>query len=317
MLKLLYSSADVRKAIVKLFRLSEGRRVAIVAFVGKGAETCLPKPRGLELFCWPKEGETNPDVVRDLIKRGAVVKFVDSLHMKLYWSEDQGAIITSANLSNNALGSGDLKEVGIKLGPGIVDVDRVLRSLDVRAVTDAELKQLDKRHKRYWINNREATPKKGQARTFLEWLELPFKSDWKLGSWGATGPFSEEAKRISKEEYNVSSPHRFLGAKIGDYEEDDWVLTYRETKPWEVEWLYVNYVVRIRKDEKAYDKDFPRQIVQVWPLSKYPLPPFRADKEFGQAFSKAIKQFSDSQIEEMDAKIPSKSLLNLIKKNYD
>jgi hypothetical protein len=316
MIELLYNSSDVRKAIVRLFRLSRGRRVAVVAFVGKGAEACLPKPKGLELICWPKEGGTHPDVVRDLIKRGAKVRFVDSLHMKLYWSEDQGAIITSANLSNNALGSGDLKEVGIKLGPGIVDIDRILESVDDRAVTDRELKLLDKRHKRFWINNRGAIFKKEKAKTFLDWLELPFRSDWKLGSWGATGSFAEEAKRISKEDYNVSSPHQFLGAKIGDYEEDDWVLTYRENKPWEVEWLYVNYIVKIHRDEKAYDREIPRQIVQVWPLSKYPRPPFRADKKFGRAFHNAISQFSDSEKEEMDACQPPKRLLSLIKKYY-
>lgn len=67
-MKILYSSADVRKAIVELFSLSKGRRVAVVAFVGRGAKACLPKPKGLELFCWPKEGGTNPDVLRDLLK---------------------------------------------------------------------------------------------------------------------------------------------------------------------------------------------------------------------------------------------------------
>jgi hypothetical protein len=66
-----------------------------------------------------------------------------------------------------------------------------------------------------------------------------------------------------------------------------------------------------------YDREYPRQIVQVWPLSKYTPPPFRADKNFAQAFSKAIGQFSDPEKEEIDAKKPPKCLLNLIKKYYD
>lgn len=316
LIELLYTSSDVRKAVVKLFRYSSGRRVAISAFVGKGAETFLPKPEGIELICWPKEGGTNPDVIRDLIKRGVIVKFADSLHMKLYWSEDQGAVITSANLSDNALGSGDLKEVGIKFGPGAIDINRILKSIDARDVIDSELKQLDKRHKRYWRNNQESVPRRSKRRTFLEWLELPYPPDWKIASWESTGPFAEEAIRISKEEYNVS-PQRFLGAKIDDYEEDDWVLTYREKKPCDVEWLYVNYIVRIHRNEKAYDRNYPRQIVQVWPLSKYSQQPFRVDKEFGRAFSEAISQFSDSEKEEMDACNPSKRFLSLIRKYYD
>ena len=316
MTELLYTSADVRKAIVKLFRFSKGRRVAISAFVGKGAETCLPKPKDLELVCWPKEGGTNPDVIRDLIKKGVDVKFADSLHMKIYWSEDQGSIITSANLSSNALGSGGLKEVGIKLDQNAVDIDRILKSIDSKSVTESELKQLDRKHKRYWINNRGTISRKGKTRSFMDWLELPFSPDWKLGSWGAIGPIAEEAKRVSKEEYNVSSPQNFLGAKINDYDEDDWVLVYNEKKPWDIEWLYVNYIVKIHRNEKAYDRNFPRQIIQVWPLSKYESPPFNPDKKFGQAFSKAIGQLDDSEVEELDAKKPNKKLIGLIKKNY-
>ena len=215
------------------------------------------------------------------------------------------------------MGSGNLKEIGIKLDAGIIDINHVLKELNTRKATNHKLKQLDKRHQRYWINNRETITKKGEARTFLEWYDLPFKPDWKISSWGTTGSFAEEAKRISKEDYNVSSPHRFLGARINDYEEDDWVLTYREEHPLEIEWLYVNYVVKIHRNEKAYDRDYPRQIVQVWPLNKYPRPPFKANKKFSKAFSEAISQFSYSEKEEMDGGLPPKKLLRLIRKRYD
>src|ERR1051325_11165032 len=106
MKKLLYKSSDVRKAIAQIFSLSKGRRVAITAFVGDGAEAYLRKPEGLTLICWPKAGGTNPNALRKLIKLRVQVYFADALHMKLYWTEDKGAIITSANLSTNALGIG-------------------------------------------------------------------------------------------------------------------------------------------------------------------------------------------------------------------
>ena len=99
MKRLLYTSADVRQAIIRLFRSSKGHRVAISAFVGDGAEAYLPKPKGLQLICWPKAGGTNPNVLRKLMKRGVEVFFADRLHMKTYWSEDRGAVVTSANLS--------------------------------------------------------------------------------------------------------------------------------------------------------------------------------------------------------------------------
>jgi phosphatidylserine/phosphatidylglycerophosphate/cardiolipin synthase-like enzyme len=154
MKRILYTSADVREAVVNLFRFSAGRRFAITAFVGEGAEAYLPKPKGLNLICWPKEGGTNPDVLRRLAKRGANVFFADALHMKVYWSEDQGAIITSANLSTYALGSGNLKEIGILLPPRILNVDRLIQTLKIRPMTKSELRDFDRRHKEYAVRNR-------------------------------------------------------------------------------------------------------------------------------------------------------------------
>ncbi|MET0645175.1 MAG: hypothetical protein ABW208_01055 [Pyrinomonadaceae bacterium] len=115
MKKVIYKSAEIREEIGRLFSSSKGRRVAVVAFVGDGAEEYVRKPEGLHIYCWPKEGGTNPNALRKLIRLGAKVHFADSLHMKVYWTEDRGAIITSANLCTNALGSGDLKEIGVRL----------------------------------------------------------------------------------------------------------------------------------------------------------------------------------------------------------
>src|SRR5436309_13786173 len=83
----LYTSADVRRAIIDLFSSPARQRVAISAFVGAGAEAYLPRPSGLRLYCWPKAGGTNPNALRRLMKGGVLVFFVDSLHMKLYWAQ--------------------------------------------------------------------------------------------------------------------------------------------------------------------------------------------------------------------------------------
>src|SRR4051812_26338296 len=111
--KILYTSAEVRKAIIDLFTGCKGRRVAVVGFVGDGAESYLPKPSGIELICWPKAGGTNPNVLRRLAKNKVIIRFADRLHMKVYWAEGTGSIVTSANLSANALGAGNLKELGV------------------------------------------------------------------------------------------------------------------------------------------------------------------------------------------------------------
>lgn len=107
-MKMLMTSNDVRKELTTLMAPSKRRRVAISAFVGKGARDYIPKPRGVELICWPRAGGTNPQELRRLKRGGVKIGFANLLHMKLYWAAGRGTLVTSANLSTNALGAGNL-----------------------------------------------------------------------------------------------------------------------------------------------------------------------------------------------------------------
>src|ERR1022692_4866534 len=148
-MSLLYNSSAVRTAVVRLLSDPSDRRVAISAFVGDGADAFLRCPKGMLLVCWPNPTGTNPRAVRELLRKGVDVRFSDSLHMKVYWSNRRGAIITSANLSTNALGAGGLKEIGVKLPPGEFDIERVLSSLKMRPVKSGELDRLDRERDKY------------------------------------------------------------------------------------------------------------------------------------------------------------------------
>ncbi len=142
-MEILYTSEAVRRAIRDVLAKGSGRRVAVAAFVGAGAEAYLPSPRGLELYCWPAVPGTNPAAVRKLGRKlGVAVHFAARVHIKLYWSSRRGAVITSANLSSNAFGHGDLKEFGVRVSRGDVDIDRVIKSLKATKMTDAALSDL-------------------------------------------------------------------------------------------------------------------------------------------------------------------------------
>jgi len=56
----LYNSAEVRSAIIELFRAGGPRRMAISAFAGDGADARLPCPKDLRPICSPTPGATNP-----------------------------------------------------------------------------------------------------------------------------------------------------------------------------------------------------------------------------------------------------------------
>lgn len=137
--KFLYTSKEIRQAIAEIFRVGkDGRRIALSAYVGDSADSYLPFPKKLEVICSPTPGATNPSAIRKLISLGATVQFVDGLHMKVYWSEGVGSVVTSANLSINAMGVGGLKEAGVLLGPEAIDIDQLLKSLRLQWIVRAE-----------------------------------------------------------------------------------------------------------------------------------------------------------------------------------
>jgi hypothetical protein len=315
--KILYTSADVRKTIIDIFSKSRGRRVAITAFVGGGAETYLPKPAGIELVCWPQAGGTNPDAVRKLMKIGVKVVFADALHMKIYWTEDQGAVITSANLSTNALGAGGLLELGVLLHSTSIDIEKILRSIKQREVSSKELDRLEREHYIYHSRNNITI---GRSRTvdFLEWYSLPNRKTWRIGYHTKTGDFSSASKEIAKAEYGIKDPNTFISCAAKTFRQADRVLTFYLGKKSisDLEWLSVDYIVPTSKTDKEYEPDYPFQALQIWPEKRYPPPPFKVDKKFCNAFAAAIKAIGFDKIRLDDPHKPTKRLIELIRENY-
>jgi hypothetical protein len=214
---ILYDSIAVRKAVVKLFSDPSDRRVAISAFVGDGAEAFLPFPQDIELICWPNPTGSNPSAIRRLLAKGVDVRFSDSLHMKIYWSSRGGAVVTSANLSTNALGAGGLKEVGVRLPPGELNIQRILSALKMRSVTPAELDLLDRERDRYVVRTQMLHPKVSRRDSFPDWYESPMRKRWLLGCWGdPTFVLGEATRDVLKAQHGVKSAHLYLTArKVG------------------------------------------------------------------------------------------------------
>lgn len=318
MKKILYSSAEVRREIIRLFKFSSSRRVAISAFVGKGADAYLPNPKGLKLVCWPKAGGTNPHMLRKLMSNGVEVLFADRLHMKVYWNENHGAILTSANLSTNALGSGNLKEAGILLTSEDIDIDRLLESINPRPASESELRKLDRRHKSYIVRNKLYSGRTSGVMSFEKWYESPFRTKWKLGWFDDFGPISLVAKERAMKEYNEDKPKDWISAHKGDFREDDWILTfYLKKSPSKVEWISVDYVVEVPKSDKnAYEKDYPCQVAQVGQNYKYPPPPFRITSKFRKEFSKAVREYGAEKVKALKTVEPPKYLIDLIYAKY-
>jgi len=292
------------------------RRVAITAFVGDGARAFIRNPKGLEIVCWPKAGGTNPLELRRLKKAGARIRFADRLHMKVYWAAKRGVVITSANLSTNALGAGDLKEFGVLLPATSVGIDDVIESLRTRSFNKHEMDRLEREHRKL-MARKQRSYRKPEKVSYSEWFELPVRPEWTLGWYDIRGEFAREAKDIARADFYQKSPYTFVSCGKGDYRNADWVLSFRlNAKGADApEWIYVDFMAKTSREEKGPRfGDYPYQAVQVATPRHYPAPPFALTGGFRTALRKASVAFGIARIKNLRSVNPPQVLLRLIRK---
>ena len=283
-MKALYTTAEVRRQIRHVHGPGGGRRVVVVAFVGSGADAYLPKPAGVELYCWPQATATSADTLAKLIKRGAEVKFVDRLHVKVFWSERRGAVVCSANLSTNALGAGDLKEAGVFVRSGF-DIARLLRGLRTRPATEEALEALRQANRAAAAAGK--GPRSASAPTFLEWLAARPKPRWVLSTYDGHVPASKRAKEVALEDRGQRDPEQWLSVSRGSVGPEEFMLAVEcdGAKFRSADWLYVHRVVRVDRRERSYVDGYAYQAVQVYPNRACPPPPFA----IGRAMRRALR----------------------------
>jgi len=315
-MRILNSSEAIRRAITNLLAPGTARRVAITAFVGEGARAFIRNPKGVEIICWPKAGGTNPLELRRLKKAGARIRFSDRLHMKVYWAAKRGTIITSSNLSTNALGTGDLKEFGVFLSADAVNVDDVIESIKSRPLNKKDLQRLEIEHRKLNARQPRLYDKIDRV-SYPEWFSLRPWAEWKLGWWDEECDLAKNAEEIIKTDFGKRAAFDWITCRQTDYKKDEWVLSFRLTKKGAVgpRWIYVELLERVnRKDKDAYYEDRPYQAVQVWTPRHYRYPPFAITKKFRAALRDASAAFGIGRIEKLRSVRPPTDLLTMIEK---
>ncbi len=306
-MKLLSTSLDIQRAVVRLMKPG-AERVVLVAFVGSGASAYIPKPKGVTIVCWPKGGGTNPRAVRELMERGARVFFADRLHMKLYWARGRGAVLGSANLTTNALGSGKLKELAVAVPDTSVSIRAILKSVDAQPVSEKRLKRLDREHRKMagFVSGGNEP-----AIHYRTWFDSPARPNWKLGWWDERVGFSTPSIKRAKSEFN-KEPRAAICAKKGDYRAYDWILSFGLTAKGtrEPEWISVDFVIRHTNSKK--DKH-PFEAVQVLSNRERTTPPFSLAAGFGKALGAACREFGVEKLKSRKTVAPPATLLQLIR----
>jgi hypothetical protein len=293
-MKVLYNSRQIRNAIRKIFSKGKGRRVVLAAFVGADAPAFLPNPKGIELVCWPNGAGTNPDAIRELRKLKVKVMFSPRMHTKLYWSQGIGAVVASANLSKNALGEGNLHELGVLIPAEAIDIKALLKSIRPQKVTARSLRQLDKDY----YSHRKRNPK--FARTsrlnFMSWYKSEARRNWKLACYEKGNPKLPPSMRPWLRAEGGAIRHtEVMSTPGGLYKDDDWILCFTRTKsgkPKSLEWMYAHKVSKVPVSERnAFNDGSPFQVIQVYPTRVYGSPPFHArDSKLGAALREYLSR---------------------------
>ena len=288
---ILYNSRQIRNAIRRIFSQGKGRRLAFSAFVGEDASAYLPNPKGIELICWPNGAGTNPDAIRELMKLKVKVMFSPRMHIKLYWAQGVGAIVTSANLSKNALGEGNLHELGVLIAAEDIDIKALLKSTCPKNVTASSLRQLDKDYSSHRKRNPTIPSIKGF--NFMSWYNSETPRSWKMACYiKADTAVPPSVKPWMSAEGGVIKDAEVMACPSGQYKDDDWILSFIKTKagrPQSLEWMYAHRVYKVPISErKAFNNGQAFQVIQLHRTNVYGSPPFNV-RDYN--FRTALEQY--------------------------
>lgn len=310
----LYTSIEVHEEIAGVLAdpSPRERRVVVAAYIGPRAATYLPAPEGLRIVCAPTPGFTSGNAVREIKRRGAIVQFSDWLHAKVYWSDLRGCVVCSANVSVNALARKGLQESGVWMPRGHFDIERLLRAVEPRAVTRADLERLDQAPIRHPEGNDHRVISK-EVFDYPRWYSSSHRRAWRLG-WWEDESLRPAIKAVEKSriDFDSAKPHDYMNVREGEAAARSWLLCFKVDgkRVTRLSWLFVNFVLRVpSSDRHAFEKDYPLQAVQVRPHRENPEPPFELTAAFRTAFADAVGQFGIERMQRLPEAKPPKNLL--------
>lgn len=311
--QVLYTASTLQAAIRRVLAPGERDRVAIAPYVSSHALTVLAAPKGLRLIC-KLDPKTDADTLRTLRKRGVRLEHAIALHMKVYHSA-AGCVITSANLSRNALTRTPLKEAGAYFPPGRVDIERFIAECRPQAITSTDLRALKRSNQTVPPGDRDHSQPRERV-TYAEWFaDRESRELWRMGWWNEPGRgVAKAARDQSLHEYGLP-PYDYLNLGSKQGQKGDWYLTFRLPRVLKVHWLLAQVHVKSYKDDPNHDKEYPFVACQVW-KPKDLEPPFQVDPPLVQALRATVKQFTPNWVEDSITLEPTVEFLTALDTHY-
>jgi hypothetical protein len=251
-MEILVTSQQIRDKIRWVLGDAHDERIVLVAFVGHDAVKFLDNPKGIQLYCWLKPSGTNPNGLRGLLGKEVELFAVENLHMKLYWSRKRGAVLGSANLSENALQNGVQLELAAYFPPKIIDVRRLMKRFEATPTNDPEIDEFEKKYNLYHLRNpNEALPRSrytSRTPNYLEWRKTRQKSrkaQFNLYWWSEEAAPPQDALQALRQNTGSEKHVDYIVSRSKNlYQRGAWVLSFREKRsqngairPVSIEWF--------------------------------------------------------------------------------
>ena len=189
-------------------------------------------------------------------------------------------------------------EAGVFLRPGDVDIERLIRYADPRAISSDDLRSLEREHEKLAAKCQRPIPMESRVkRTFRQWDSSELRTQWKIQ---AAGP--EEAELAAEfAEYGITNDenwHQIINTRHGWLTPGDWVLCFNCVAAQQsFFWMYVDHVVSVDPDSKAFESGYGDQAVQIGPENVYNDPPFKLSPKTRTWIFKAIEEMGPEKLD--------------------
>ncbi len=319
-MKILNNSEEINKSIRIVLEKKSDNRIIAVAYVGNNAISYLPNPRDIKLYCSTDIPGTNPSSLRTLKNNGVKIHAVKNLHSKIYWSKSGGAVICSANLSNNGLSVHGNHEVGVLLPKDSFDVQSYVSMLQSTEINYSDIDQLEKKYNLYMLKNKRAASKgKVKLQRFQDWEEKS-GAKWKLYAWSEEGKLPRDVESELTARHPTRNYYDFMQTSLTNaYGIGGWVLNVKEVwksskliKITDLSWLVPEIKIKSLQKNSIEYPFYWIQMSKTLPANK----PFDiCAKGFKRAFEKSYIELTNRE-EDIILKNnkPSKKFINLLHK---
>lgn len=269
-----------------------------VAYIGTDWQTYIPNPSRLNSIIVSPTFGSNPWAINDLATKIGWdrIFFLDELHAKTYIGKGS-AVIGSANLTHNGLGTEGLVELCVEIHSekNLQEVGAFFEVLKKKAqkqypTQDAKKKQIKELEKNWGaaIANRIVKDGGKMERSFMDFEPLGDDHFYVLWFQSVECDYSDDVKAV---ESLVENDIHF--AKNDMPGKNKWALLWqltnssaphKKTKPY---WLYIHDVFENGVIDEGYE--YPKLAIQRKDL-EIPQPPFDLTDDVIAAFKYAIQQ---------------------------